>query len=97
MLPTSGNPVGAGAWRLLIGSGDPDVAVSVPALVASVPAPVAVLGRGWRHDFARMPGRSDGDADLGSGAGYADGEKDGAGCGEDLLLHLFVLLGTAPG
>jgi hypothetical protein len=43
-----------------------------------------------------MPGRSDGDADLGTGAGHADGEEEGACCGEDLLLHLLFSLELLP-
>jgi len=72
----SNYPVGPrGVWRLLIGSGTQDVAGSVAKRGSQRASPSRGCSAGVRR--ARMPGRSDGDADLGTGAGQAaDGEEE---------------------
>jgi hypothetical protein len=86
LAPLSGDPNGPAMRRTHVSSGNPNVAVSIPAVVAGNPDPVAVYGRGLWDDFdgARRR-RADADNDL--RVGSANGEKEGAGCGKDLSLH----------
>ena len=66
MVPMTFNPAGVGMRRLLVDAGDPDVAVTVPAMVAIVPGPARVFVRrdGDNFDWTRR-GRADSDDDLG--------------------------------
>jgi hypothetical protein len=65
VVPVSGDPVGVGVGWFDVVSGDPDIPVAVPAMIAVVPGPVGVLvGRG-RH-FLMGPFRwTDANYDLG--------------------------------
>jgi hypothetical protein len=49
VIPVAVNPVGVGMRCFDIGSGNPDVAVSVPAMIATVPCPILML-MGWGRD-----------------------------------------------
>jgi hypothetical protein len=82
--------MGVGMGWLLIGTGDPDVALSVPAVVAVVPGPVAVLGRWRRDDFAGRRWRPDADGDL--GLRDAGAEEESAGAEEEILFHVVLLM-----
>ena len=66
VIPVAVNPVGVGMGCFDIGSGNPDVAVTVPAMVAIVPSPARVFVRrdGDNFDWTRR-GRADSDDDLG--------------------------------
>jgi hypothetical protein len=66
LVPVTGDPVGVGVGWFDVGSGDPDVAVTVPAMVAIVPGPARVFVRrdGDNFDWTRR-GRADSDDDLG--------------------------------
>jgi hypothetical protein len=64
--PVAADPDGVGVWRFHIVSGNPDVAVAVPAVVAVVPGPAGVLVWWWRDYLNRVRwGRADSDDDLG--------------------------------
>jgi hypothetical protein len=66
LVPVTGDPVGVGVGRFDVGSGDPDVAVAVPTMVAIVPGPARVFVRGDRDHFDwTRRGRTDSDHDLG--------------------------------
>jgi len=93
--PFAFNPYGPTMGWAAVGAGDPDIAVAIPAVIAGDPDPVAVHGRRFGDDFDGTRRRTDTDNDL--RVGRADGEKEGAGCGEELLLHGWSLLGTASG
>ena len=86
--PLAFNPNSAAMGRAAVATGNPDVAVTVPTVIAGDPDPVAVNGWGRGDDFygARRR-RANADHDL--RVGHADGEEECAGCGEDLLLHRF--------
>jgi hypothetical protein len=50
VVPVSGDPTGVVVGWFDVGSGDPDVAVAVPAVIAFVPGPFKVLvGWGWHN------------------------------------------------
>lgn len=49
LIPVATNPVSMGVWWLDIVSGDPDVTVAVPAVIAVMPSPAGVLV-GWSRD-----------------------------------------------
>jgi hypothetical protein len=75
---------------LLIGSGNPDVAVAIPAVVAGMPGPVAVLGW-WRRDtFMGTGRRSDADDDL--SLGNACRKEHSAGSDWEEFLHRAISL-----
>jgi len=86
--PIAGDPNGPAMRWTSVASGDPDVAVAIPAMVAGNPDPVHMRGRRGGNDFDGMRRRwADADNDL--RVGRADAEKNCAGCGEDLFLHGF--------
>ena len=85
MIPATGNPAGVRVRRLNIGARDPHILPSIPTMIASVPSPVAMLGRWWRDNFTVRRGRTNGDVNL--SVGDAGGQEKCTGCGEKLLLH----------
>jgi hypothetical protein len=65
VIPVSGDPTGVGVGWFDVRSGDPDVTVAVPAVIAFVPGPVGVLvGRG-RHNLVGTFRWTDANYDLG--------------------------------
>jgi hypothetical protein len=76
VIPVAFDPVSMWVGGLLIASGDPDVTLAIPAVIAVMPGPITVLGWGWGNDFdgARWR-RADADDDLGAGRKCA-GQKD---------------------
>jgi hypothetical protein len=95
VIPMTVNPMGVSVRRLNVGSGNPDVAVTIPAVIASVPGPVGVLVRGRRNDFMWPFGRTDANDDL--SLCNSRGEQKAAGGSEKEFLHriLLVRLGDA--
>jgi hypothetical protein len=89
-IPVTGNPVGMRMWRLDVDTGNPDIVIAFPAVIAGMPGPVAMLGRGRRDDFVGWRRGANGDMNL--SVSDADRQKKRAGYGEELLLHAFVLL-----
>jgi hypothetical protein len=88
--PVAFDPARTGAGGLLIGSGDPYVAVAVPAVVAGVPGPVAVFW--WRgRDYFTGPGRG-ADTDNNLSLCNASGEKNCAGNNREEFLHRAISL-----
>jgi hypothetical protein len=86
--PLTGNPDGSTMRRTAVFAGNPDVAMAIPAVIAGNPDPVAMHGLWLGDDFDGTRGRwADADHDL--RVGHADGEKESAGCGEELFLHCF--------
>jgi hypothetical protein len=73
VVPVTVDPVGMGVWWFHIGSGNPDVALTIPTMVAVVPCPVGMLVGRRRNDFMRTLWRTYTDYDL--GLGYACGKK----------------------
>jgi hypothetical protein len=53
VVPVAFDPVGVGVGWFHVVSGNPDIAVVFPAVVAGVPGPVGVLVRWWRDDLNR--------------------------------------------
>jgi hypothetical protein len=91
MIPMTIDPAGVGVGWFHIVSGDPDVCVVVPAVIAGVPGPVGVFVRWWRHDFDRTRWwRADADYDL--GLGNACGEKECAGESGEEFFHRAISL-----
>jgi hypothetical protein len=89
--PVTFHPVRVGVGRTLVVAGDPDVAVTVPAVVARVPGPVAVLrGRHGDDLNGARRRRPNADDDLRSGNGSAGG-KNKTGNGGKNLLHVQLL------
>jgi hypothetical protein len=85
VIPTTIDPSGVGMWGLLVGSGNPDVAVTVPAMVASVPGPIGVLvGTRWNY-LADTSGRADAHYDL--RVCYSCGESKSTDCREKKFVH----------
>jgi hypothetical protein len=79
-----------GVGRVGVVSGDPDVLVTVVAVIAGVPCPVGVFV-GWRwNTLNRTWGWTDTDDDL--RLGYACGEKEDASGNGKEMLHGFDLL-----
>jgi hypothetical protein len=63
--PLTLHPNRTGMWRTPVVAADPDVAVAVPAVVATDPDPIAVLTGRNRNDFDRARwGRSNADNNL---------------------------------
>jgi hypothetical protein len=75
---------------LLVGSGNPDISVTIPTVIARVPGPVTVLGRRRRNDFN---GTRRWWADTNNHLGWGEGGegKSEEGC-QDLLFHFWRLL-----
>jgi hypothetical protein len=71
--PVAFNPVGVRVGWLFVGSGNPDVGMAVPAVVAGVPGPVGMLVERGRNGFYRAGWWADADYDLGGGEG-SEGE-----------------------
>jgi hypothetical protein len=88
--PVTIDPVGVGVGWLYIDSGNPDVGMAVPAVVASVPGPIWMLVWGRRDDFVRALGWSDTDDNL--GLCNACGEKQCAGNSGEEFLHRAISL-----
>ena len=86
MLPASSDPAGMGMRRLDVRAGNPNVVVALPAVVASVPNPVAVLWWKWRTGFDDASGRSDADDNL-CACHERCGKYETANGGEYSLLH----------
>jgi hypothetical protein len=83
---------------LFVGSGYPDVGVTVPAVIAVVPGPIAMLRRRRWDDLMRTCRRSDTDDYL--GLGNARGEEQSAGYSREEFLHRtvsFVVLKVGRG
>src|SRR6185312_11816995 len=83
------NPASVRMRRRYVLTGNPDVGVAVPALVALVPYPVAVLRRGRRYPFAAGRRRCDANVepDLRAGDQSAPRKEDRGGGRENLFLH----------
>jgi hypothetical protein len=81
MNPLASNPDGVAMGWLDIGSGDPDVAISVPAMVALMPGPVGVFARRWRHALDDVGRGTDANDDLSVGEG-SHAQKDCRCCYE---------------
>jgi hypothetical protein len=84
VVPVAVDPVGVGVGWFHVGSGNPNIPVTVPAVVAGVPGPVWVLVR-WGRNVLDGTGRwADPDDDL--GLCNACREEECAGdSGEDFL------------
>jgi hypothetical protein len=66
LVPVTGDPAGVGVGWFDVGSRDPDVAVTVPAVIAVVPGPTGMLAGYGGNDFVRsLRGRADANDDLG--------------------------------
>jgi hypothetical protein len=90
VVPVAIDPAGMGVGWLNVGSRNPDVAITVPPMVAGVPRIVGVLvGRG-RDVFNGAGRRTDADYDL----GLCDtcGEKECAGDSGEYFFHRCYLL-----
>jgi hypothetical protein len=94
--PVAGDPASMRTRRSGIDSGNPDVGVSIPAVIAALPDPVRVLMGAGRNDLTarRWRGYGDMEPDL-CGCG-ADGQKGKAGGGENLFLHVSFSLELLP-
>jgi hypothetical protein len=65
MCPVAFDPARMRMWRFFIPSRNPNVCVSIPALIAGMPGPVAMLRRWGRNYLALMVGwRPDTDHEL---------------------------------
>jgi hypothetical protein len=90
MVPVPLDPTGVGVGWFHVVSGNPDVTIAVPAVVAGVPRPVRVLV-GWRRDdFVGSLGRPNAYDDL--GLCNAHGEKNCAGGSGKEFLHSAISL-----
>jgi hypothetical protein len=66
VVPVTGDPVGVGVGWFGVVSGDPNVAVAVPAVIAVVPGPTGMLAGYGGNDFVRsLRRRADANDDLG--------------------------------
>jgi hypothetical protein len=78
VVPVAFYPVGVGVGGRHVAAGDPDIGVAVPAVVAGVPGPIAVLGRRCGDDFHRARwGRADADDNLSAGGRSKSESGDG--------------------
>jgi hypothetical protein len=85
--PLAGNPDGSGVRGMGVVTGDPNVAVAVPAVEASDPDPITMGWRGRGNDLnGTRWGRTDSYNNLG-GRGTHGEEGDGSG-GEQGLFHV---------
>ena len=88
MVPMPVHPMSMGMGWFDVGSGDPDVGVAVPAVIAGVPGPIGVL-MGWGRNVLDRTGRwADPDDDLGSC--NACRKEEGAGGNREDFLHRAV-------
>jgi hypothetical protein len=53
MVPMTVYPNCVRMRRPLVDSGNPDVAVAVPTVIAAMPGPITMLGWRWRNNFMR--------------------------------------------
>jgi hypothetical protein len=84
VVPVAVDPTSVGMGWFDVGSGNPDITVAVPAVVAGVPGPIGVLVGWGRNTLDRTGRRADPDDDL--GLCNACREEEGAGdSGEDFL------------
>jgi hypothetical protein len=90
VIPVSVDPASMSMGWFNVGSGNPYVAISVPAVVAGVPCPVGVLVGCRRNDFMGSLRWSNTDDDLGLGDAYS--EKKCAGESGEEFFHLANLL-----
>jgi hypothetical protein len=67
--PLASNPDGVSVGWFDIRSGDPNVAISVPAVVALMPSPVGVFVRGWGYALDDVGRGADANDDLSLGKG----------------------------
>jgi hypothetical protein len=92
MVPMTINPNGVRMWGALVDPGNPDVAVAIPTVIATVPGPITMLGGRRRNDFMRTfrwPNTNDN-----LGLGNTCGEQDTASDSEEGFLHRAILLIT---
>jgi hypothetical protein len=90
-IPVTRYPASAAMWRLLIATRNPDVALSIPTVVAVMPCPVA-MPRRWRRDaLAYRRRRPNTDDKLCVGYG-ASGKKGSKGKCQDFTIHGFEFL-----
>jgi hypothetical protein len=89
--PVTVDPAGVGMWGLGVISGDPDVAVTVPAVIATVPGPVAMCWGWWRDRFY---GTGWGWAYANDYLGLSDAcsEQETTGGSEEDFLHRAISL-----
>jgi len=73
--PVTWHPARVRAWRSSIGSRDPDVAATVPAVIAALPDPVRMADRPDRNDLTHRWRRSNADIDLRLCRGCGQGES----------------------
>jgi hypothetical protein len=67
VVPVAIHPLGMRVGRLDVSSGNPDIGVTVPAMIAGVPCPIRML-MGWGRDmFDGTRRRTDTDDDLSLG------------------------------
>jgi hypothetical protein len=90
VIPVAVDPARVGVGWFNVVSGNPDISIAVPAVVACVPCPVGVLMWWWRYDFVRSFGGTDTDNDL--SLSHACGEQEGAGNCREEFLHLAISL-----
>jgi hypothetical protein len=84
MIPVPANPVGMGMRWLDVISGDPDVRMAIPTMVAFMPGPSRMLVRRWRYGFdgSRRWPNADHNLGLSNARGH---EKHTSGSGKEFL------------
>jgi hypothetical protein len=91
MVPTAIDPSCMRARRLHIGSRNPHIASSIPAVIAGMPGPVGMFMGRWRNSFNWTRRRwSNTDDDL--GARNTCGQQKAASGGEEYFLHRAISL-----
>jgi hypothetical protein len=90
MIPVAIDPASVRVRWLHIRTGNPDVGVTVPTVISSVPGPVSVFGRRGRDSLYRTWRRSNTDNHL--GLGNAGGKKERAGNNREEFLHRAISL-----
>jgi hypothetical protein len=91
-VPMTVDPAGVWMRRLLIDTGNPDVAVTVPTMIATMPGPIAMLGWRWWNNFMRTFRWSNTNDNL--GLGNTCDEQNAASDSEEGFLHRAILLST---
>jgi hypothetical protein len=90
VVPVAVDPAGVGVRRFYVGSGNPDVAIAIPAVVAGVPGPIWVL-MGWGRDVFNGAGRGT-DTNYDLTLHNTCGEKECAGDRGEYFFHRCYLL-----
>jgi hypothetical protein len=85
VVPVAIYPLCVSVGWFHVGSGNPDVAVAVPAVIAGVPGPVGMFVRRRGNNFMGSFRRTDANDNLGSC--NACGEAKGAGNSGEEFLH----------